>query len=374
MSDVRLKTLSGGTTTVAGASLDALSASLRGSVCRPGEPGYDEARTIWNAMIDRRPGVVVRCADAADVTSAVRFAREQRPAARGARRRSQHRGQRGLRRRSPDRSFADEGGARRSGQADRPGRAGGHARRARPGDPGLRPRDPGRHQFHHRHRRAHAGRRLRLDQPQARPHGRQPARRRRGDRRRRAAPHERERASRPVLGDPRRRRQFRRRDLVRVPAPPDRARGAVRPDRASLRRGPTAVRRLPPLRRRGARRADRLGGAAQGAAAAVSARGLARQGSHGAGTLLRRRHGGGREGGGTTPGARQADRRRRRSAPLRRLAGGLRSAAHAGRAQLLEVARLRRRSATPRSRRSSTTPAGCRRPNARSSSPTSAVR
>jgi FAD/FMN-containing dehydrogenase len=76
MSDVRLKTLSGGTTTIAGASLDALSASLRGSVCRPGEPGYDEARTLWNAMIDRRPGAVVRCADAADVARAVRFARD----------------------------------------------------------------------------------------------------------------------------------------------------------------------------------------------------------------------------------------------------------------------------------------------------------
>ncbi len=101
--------------------------------------------------------------------------RRQRPAARGPRRRPQHRGQRGLRGRPADRSFADEVGAGRSGQADRAGRAGRHARRARPGDPGLWPRDPGRHQFHHRDRRAHAGRRLRLDQPQARPHGRQPA-------------------------------------------------------------------------------------------------------------------------------------------------------------------------------------------------------
>lgn len=49
-------------------------ASLTGQVCARGEPGYDEARTIWNAMIDRLPGVVVRCTSAADVVGAVRFA------------------------------------------------------------------------------------------------------------------------------------------------------------------------------------------------------------------------------------------------------------------------------------------------------------
>nr|WP_046867832.1 FAD-binding oxidoreductase [Microvirga massiliensis] len=49
---------------------------LRGSFCLPDEAGYDEARTIWNAMIDRRPAAVVRCRGASDVMRAVRFARD----------------------------------------------------------------------------------------------------------------------------------------------------------------------------------------------------------------------------------------------------------------------------------------------------------
>jgi FAD/FMN-containing dehydrogenase len=59
------------------ASLEKLRAGLRGRACLPGEAGYDEARTIWNAMIDRSPDLVVRCAGAADVIRAVRFANEQ---------------------------------------------------------------------------------------------------------------------------------------------------------------------------------------------------------------------------------------------------------------------------------------------------------
>jgi hypothetical protein len=37
-------------------------AAVRGQICVKGSPGYDEARTIWNAMIDRYPDVVIRCA------------------------------------------------------------------------------------------------------------------------------------------------------------------------------------------------------------------------------------------------------------------------------------------------------------------------
>ncbi|KQQ87026.1 FAD-binding oxidoreductase [Massilia sp. Leaf139] len=54
-----------------------LQGRLRGSVLLPGEPQYDEARTIWNAMIDKRPAMIVRCAGAADVHTALDFARER---------------------------------------------------------------------------------------------------------------------------------------------------------------------------------------------------------------------------------------------------------------------------------------------------------
>jgi len=56
--------------------LDSLRGQLRGALCYPGEPGYDQARTIWNAMIDRHPAAVVRAAGAADVMRTVNVARE----------------------------------------------------------------------------------------------------------------------------------------------------------------------------------------------------------------------------------------------------------------------------------------------------------
>jgi FAD/FMN-containing dehydrogenase len=53
-------------------------ASLRGSLLHPGEDGYDQARKIWNGMFDRRPALIARCAGAADVISAVNFARDNK--------------------------------------------------------------------------------------------------------------------------------------------------------------------------------------------------------------------------------------------------------------------------------------------------------
>ena len=50
-------------------------AGLRGGVLRPGSPGYDDARRVWNGMIDRHPGLIARCRDAADVRRAGEFAR-----------------------------------------------------------------------------------------------------------------------------------------------------------------------------------------------------------------------------------------------------------------------------------------------------------
>ena len=54
----------------------ALRAALRGPVLLAGDPGYDETRAIWNAMIDRRPALIARCIGTADVIACVRFARE----------------------------------------------------------------------------------------------------------------------------------------------------------------------------------------------------------------------------------------------------------------------------------------------------------
>lgn len=52
-----------------------LSGTIKGTVLTSDDPGYEEARQIWNAMIDRRPALIVQCADADDVPSAVAFAR-----------------------------------------------------------------------------------------------------------------------------------------------------------------------------------------------------------------------------------------------------------------------------------------------------------
>ena len=56
--------------------MDAFRTRLRGPLLLPGETGYEESRTVWNAMIDRRPAVVARCLGTADVAACVQFARE----------------------------------------------------------------------------------------------------------------------------------------------------------------------------------------------------------------------------------------------------------------------------------------------------------
>jgi FAD/FMN-containing dehydrogenase len=59
------------------ATIQELREAIRGGVVVPGDLAYDEARSVWNGAIDRRPAVVVRCAGTADVIAAVQFARSQ---------------------------------------------------------------------------------------------------------------------------------------------------------------------------------------------------------------------------------------------------------------------------------------------------------
>jgi FAD/FMN-containing dehydrogenase len=55
--------------------VEELERGFSGDVLVPGRDGYDDARKIWNAMIDKRPAVIARCASVSDVVRAVRFAR-----------------------------------------------------------------------------------------------------------------------------------------------------------------------------------------------------------------------------------------------------------------------------------------------------------
>jgi len=56
--------------------LQAFGMQMRGPVLTSEDPGYDEARAIWNGLIDRRPDIIAQCTGAADVVDAVKFARE----------------------------------------------------------------------------------------------------------------------------------------------------------------------------------------------------------------------------------------------------------------------------------------------------------
>ncbi len=56
--------------------IDEFKAHFRGNVLLPGDVGYDQVRQIWNAMIDRRPALIARCASPDDVVQAVGFARK----------------------------------------------------------------------------------------------------------------------------------------------------------------------------------------------------------------------------------------------------------------------------------------------------------
>lgn len=77
MADVTMTTTAGGEVVVEEATVAAFSSRLSGELLRPGCNGYEDARKVWNGMIDKRPALIVRCAGVGDVVDAVRFARER---------------------------------------------------------------------------------------------------------------------------------------------------------------------------------------------------------------------------------------------------------------------------------------------------------
>ena len=158
------------------AKLAELKTGLKGELVAPGDAGYDEARTIWNAMIDRRPGA----------DRALRRRRRRRPRRElRARQRLLVLAVRGGGHNIAGNAVCDGGlmidlsrdevGARRSRRRGAPRSS------PAPRSPtstaetqALRAGHAARHQLDHRRRRPHAGRRLRLAQPQVRPDHRQP--------------------------------------------------------------------------------------------------------------------------------------------------------------------------------------------------------
>ena len=76
MVDLQVITNTGTNTLLAEATVEEFQTSLRGPLLQPGDAGYDDARIVWNGMIDRRPALIARCAGVADVIQAVNFARD----------------------------------------------------------------------------------------------------------------------------------------------------------------------------------------------------------------------------------------------------------------------------------------------------------
>src|SRR5262245_44558887 len=74
--DLTAVKLNGGQTVIPKSAVTELRSRLRGTLLAPGQDGYEQARRIWNHMIDRHPALIVRCGGAADVAASVEFARE----------------------------------------------------------------------------------------------------------------------------------------------------------------------------------------------------------------------------------------------------------------------------------------------------------
>ena len=230
---------------VADAALDAqalagLRETVRGPVLAPDDPGYDEARAIWNGLIDRRPALIVQC------TRRGRRRRRGQLRARAGARCSRSRAAGTTSPATPSTTAGSSSTCRRCAASTsiRPARTVRVQGGATWGDVDRETQlfglaVPGRRRLDDGHRRPDAARRRRPPAPQARALDRQPALGRHRHRRRAAAAGERDGERGPVLGRARRRQQLRRRHVVRVPGAPGRPDGHGRRDllSRSSRRG-----------------------------------------------------------------------------------------------------------------------------------------
>lgn len=76
-SEIPVITSSGGDASIERAAVNELQENLRGELLMPGNAGYDHARAVWNALIDKHPALIARCEGVADVANALTFARER---------------------------------------------------------------------------------------------------------------------------------------------------------------------------------------------------------------------------------------------------------------------------------------------------------
>src|SRR5215218_10636326 len=76
MADLPIVTLTGATAALGESVVERFGSRLRGQLLSPGDADYEEARLIWNGLIDKRPALIARCAGVADVIDSVNFARE----------------------------------------------------------------------------------------------------------------------------------------------------------------------------------------------------------------------------------------------------------------------------------------------------------
>ena len=76
MAELRIVTLAGAESALDETVVERFGSGLRGELIRPGDAEYEEARQLWNGVIDKRPALAARVADEDDVIDSVNFARE----------------------------------------------------------------------------------------------------------------------------------------------------------------------------------------------------------------------------------------------------------------------------------------------------------